>query len=145
GLSQPDCLWIAVDGAHFGKEKLAGRGWSHDLAPISTRSGNHRDRVIFHEFLRGVRRRHWRRERLLRFRHELFAELQHEALSWPRARFAKGADRLSSDVIRDVLQSIRVLLRSAAFEHAGRDLLHPETALAAGCALSAGFVGVEIV
>src|SRR5580658_10515783 len=76
---------------------------------------------------------------------ELVAELGDEALRRPRARLAEGAYRPARDLVGDALQERAVPGPSLAVDHAGRDLLHPERALAAGRALAAALVGVECV
>ncbi len=76
---------------------------------------------------------------------ELVAEFGDEGLSGPGAGFAEGADGLACDVICDAEESVGVLGDSAALEHTGGDFFHPEGAFAAGGALAAGFMGVELV
>ena len=63
----------------------------------------------------------------------------------PGAGFTEGADGAAGDVVGDVFEVLRIVGACALVDDAGGDLGHPEAAFAAGGALSAAFVGVELV
>src|SRR5207245_163107 len=78
-------------------------------------------------------------------RDEFVFELAHEALHRPGAGFAKGANGpAAGDIVGDLDEVIGILPATLAvgkpIEHFG----HPEGSFAAGGALAAAFVGVEL-
>src|SRR5690348_4239533 len=75
---------------------------------------------------------------------ELAAELADVARDCDRRGLTERAEALAVDAVADVEQEVElVLLRFAGFEPA-QDLRHPAGALAAGRALAARFVLVEL-
>src|SRR5204863_4920436 len=77
-------------------------------------------------------------------RNKLVFELVHKAQHRPGAGFAEGADGPSLDVLCDMDQIIRVLLAPEPVREAMQRLAHPERTFAAGSALAAALVRVEL-
>src|SRR5512142_1992695 len=75
---------------------------------------------------------------------ELGAELLDEALHRHRRRVAQGADGLAADAVRHLHELVHVAPRRVAVLDALEHALHPRRALAAGRALAAALVGVEL-
>src|SRR5579885_22587 len=72
------------------------------------------------------------------------AEMADQALHRPRRRVAEGANRVTLNLPRDFEQLIDFALLRTSFDHAREYPPHPTGALAAGRALAAGLVLVEI-
>src|SRR5262245_65234540 len=75
---------------------------------------------------------------------DLVTEMADEALHWPRRAVAERADGVSLDLGRDFHQHVDLALVRAAFRHAAEHPPHPTHALAAGRALAAALVLVEV-
>ena len=71
-------------------------------------------------------------------------EMANEALDRPGRRIAQCADRMALDLIGDIQQHIDLALLGAPIRHAGQDPPHPARAFAAGRALAAALMLVEI-
>src|SRR3954451_3662746 len=57
---------------------------------------------------------------------------------------AEGAERAAQDVVADVQQFLQIRFAAVPVLQPAQDLNQPIGALPAGCALSAGLVGVEL-
>src|SRR5579862_5591951 len=85
--------------------------------------------------------------RLLERRHaalELGAEVADQALDRPRGGVAERADRVAFHFLSHFLEEIDLLGARIALLHAGEHAPHPARALAAGRALAAALMLVEI-
>lgn len=67
----------------------------------------------------------------------------HEALDRPRRRVAQRADRAALD-LREFEEHVDLARVPAALDKAVHHVHHPRRAFAAGCALAAGLVLVEL-
>ncbi len=75
---------------------------------------------------------------------ELFAEVFHEAGDRPDCRLAERADGVAADVLADAQQLVEIFRSPLALLDAPHDAIHPAGAFAAGRALAAGFLEVEV-
>src|SRR5215470_6234245 len=75
---------------------------------------------------------------------DLMAEMADQALHGPSRALAERADGMALDLGRDLHQHVDLALVRAAFRHAAEHPPHPTHALAAGRALAAALVLVEI-
>src|SRR6185312_16969718 len=74
---------------------------------------------------------------------ELVPEMLEEALHRPRRRVPERADGVALDAVGDIDEERELLAPRLAREHPLEQPVHPARALAAGCALAAGFRHVE--
>ena len=75
---------------------------------------------------------------------DLGAEVADQALDRPGRRVAERADGVALDLLRDVEQHVDLAALGAALGHAQHHAPHPARALAAGRALAAALVLVEV-
>ena len=75
---------------------------------------------------------------------DLVTEMRDQALDRPRRSVAERADGVALDLLRHFEQHVDFALVGAAFGHAAQDAPHPARAFAAGRALAAALVLVEI-
>ena len=75
---------------------------------------------------------------------DLWAEVAHEALDGPRGGVAERADRAALDLLGELEQHVDLALVPTAFGEAVHHVHHPGRAFAAGRALAAGLVLVEL-
>src|SRR6267378_4710734 len=76
--------------------------------------------------------------------HELVAEVLDEALHRQRRGVAERADGAPGDVVGDVVEEREVLHAAEALLDAVHDAIQPAGALAAGRALAAGLLEIEV-
>src|SRR5665213_38072 len=72
-------------------------------------------------------------------------EFCQEALHRPGAGFAKGTDRAARDIVSHIQECGGILCNPITCQHPGGHFVHPETSLAARCALSAALVSIELI
>src|SRR5262249_60293183 len=75
---------------------------------------------------------------------ELGPEMTDQPLDRPGRGVAQRADRMALDLAGDLLQHVDLLDPGVAAHHALHDAVHPAGALAAGRALAAAFMHVEM-
>src|SRR5262245_61030612 len=75
---------------------------------------------------------------------DLVTEVAQQPLHRPGCAVAEGADGVALDLGRDLHQHVDLALVGAALRHAGQHAPHPAHTLAAGRALAAALVLVEI-
>src|SRR5215469_7726024 len=75
---------------------------------------------------------------------DLWPEMPQKALHRPGRAVAEGTDRVAFDLGRDPPQHVDLTSLGASFGHAVEEAPHPAHALAAGGALAAALVLVEI-
>src|SRR5262245_41144545 len=75
---------------------------------------------------------------------DLGPEVAEQPLHRPGGAVAEGADRVALDLVSDVEQRVDLTLMGSAFRHAREHAPHPAHALAAGSALAAALVLVEV-
>src|SRR4028119_51227 len=75
---------------------------------------------------------------------DLGREVAYQTLDRPGRRVAERADGVAFDLGRNFKQHVDLALLGAAFRHAVEHAPHPARALAAGSALAAALVLVEI-
>src|SRR5262249_39883548 len=75
---------------------------------------------------------------------DLVPEMAKQALYRPGRAIPEGADRMALDLGGDLHEHVDLALMRAAFGHAAEDSPHPAHALAAGRALAAALMLVEI-
>src|SRR5687768_18424177 len=80
----------------------------------------------------------------LNMENELVAEVLDEALHRQRRGVAERADSAPGDVVGDVVKELQVLHAALALLDAMHDAVEPAGALAAGRALAAGLLEVEV-
>src|SRR4030081_682900 len=75
---------------------------------------------------------------------DLVTEMRDQPLDRPRRRIAERADGVTLDLLGDIEQHVDLALVGAALGHPGQHTPHPPRALAAGRALAAALMLVEI-